>query len=125
VVGLFERPFPPSRWLTDYEDMRLVEREAELIGWGGSTVSVFPVGKRAARLHSEGLQWPLDGLEFRRGFGGISNRAAADTVRITVGVGALLVIRCMLNDAGDRVALNHAGPRAAHNDAGDRVGLKD
>jgi thiamine pyrophosphokinase len=125
VVGLFERPFPPCRWLTDYEDMRLVEREAELIGWQGSTVSVFPVGKRAARMHSEGLQWPLDGLEFRRGFGGISNRATADRVLITVAVGKVLVIRCMLDDAGYRVALNDAGYLSAPYDAGTRAAPKD
>jgi thiamine pyrophosphokinase len=116
VAGLFERTPPPSRWLTDYEDIRLVEREAEFTGWQGSTVSVFPVGKRAARMRSEGLQWPLDGLEFRRGFGGVSNRASAARVHISVGVGKLLVIRSLLNDAGYRVALNDAGYPVAQKD---------
>jgi thiamine pyrophosphokinase len=105
IAALFERPAPPTRWLTDYEEMRLVEREAEFGGWQGCTVSIFPVGNRAARMRSEGLQWPLDGLEFRRGFGGISNRATAARVRISVGVGRLLVIRSLLSDAGHRVAL--------------------
>ncbi len=93
IAALFERADPPSRWLTDREDIRLVTGEAEFSGWRGSTVSVFPVGPRAGRLHSEGLQWPLDGLEFQRGFGGISNRAIADRVLVRVGLGALLVVQ--------------------------------
>lgn len=93
IAALFERVPAPSRWLTDQEDIRLVDGTAECAGWSGSTISVFPVGERAADMHSEGLQWPLDGLEFRRGFGGISNRATADRVRITVGTGKLLVVQ--------------------------------
>ncbi len=95
VVFLFEREEPPVRWLTDAADMYLVEREAEFSGWEGSTVSVFPIGARAARMKSEGLQWPLDGLVFRRGYGGISNRVTGSRVRISVGVGRLLVVRSL------------------------------
>ncbi len=125
IALLFERAAPPSRWLTDYEEVRLIEREAEFSGWRGCTVSIFPVGKRAARMRSEGLQWPLDGLVFRRGFGGISNRATADRVRITVGVGRLLVIRSLLSDAGHRMPLNDADYRVDLNDADYRVARND
>jgi thiamine pyrophosphokinase len=92
IALLFERDPAPVRWLTDKEDIRLVEGEAVFDGWDGATVSVFPLGGRAADMHSEGLQWPLDGLVFPRGFGGISNRATGGRVRITVGTGRLLVI---------------------------------
>jgi thiamine pyrophosphokinase len=95
IALLFERDPPPVRWLTDKEDIRLVDGEAAFSGWKGATVSVFPLGERAADMHSEGLQWPLDGLTFLRGFGGISNRATADRVRITVGSGRLLVIHSL------------------------------
>jgi len=125
IALFFARAAPPSRWLTDYEEVRLIEREAEFSGWRGCTVSIFPVGKRAARMRSEGLQWPLDGLVFRRGFGGISNRATADRVRITVGVGRLLVIRSLLSDAGHRMPLNDADYRVDLNDAEDRVARND
>jgi thiamine pyrophosphokinase len=97
IAALFEREAPPSRWLTDSEDIRLIEGEAEFVGWEGSTVSVFPLGAVAARMSSRGLQWPLDGLEFRRGYGGISNRVTGPRVVIKVGIGKLLVIR----SAGD------------------------
>ena len=92
LAALFERDPAPSRWVTDREDLCLVEGEVEFSGWLGSTVSVFPLGARAARMHSEGLQWPLDGLEFPRGCAGISNRATAERVLISVGIGKLLVI---------------------------------
>jgi thiamine pyrophosphokinase len=92
VAALFEREPAPARWITDVEDITLVTGEAEFHGWAGSTVSVFPVGERAASLRSEGLKWPLDGLEFRRGFGGISNVATSDRVLVGVGIGKLLVV---------------------------------
>jgi thiamine pyrophosphokinase len=92
VAGLFERDAPPGRWITDREDLRLVSGEVVFEGWSGSTVSVFPVGERAADLHSEGLKWPLDGLEFRRGFCGMSNVAETDRTLIRVGFGKLLVV---------------------------------
>ena len=97
IAALFERSAPPSRWITDREDIHLVEGEREFVGWERSTVSVFPVGLGASRMSSKGLQWPLDGLEFRRGYGGISNRVTGPRVVIRVGVGKLLVIR----SAGD------------------------
>jgi thiamine pyrophosphokinase len=125
IAGLFERAAPPTRWLTDYEEIRVVERAIEFGGWQGCTVSIFPLDRRAARMHSEGLQWPLDGLVFRRGFGGISNRATAARVRISVGVGRLLVIRSLLSDAGDRIALNDTAYRVDLNDTAYRVGSYD
>jgi len=92
IAALFEREPAPARWITEGEDITLVTGEAEFHGWAGSTVSIFPVGERAAALRSEGLKWPLDGLEFRRGFGGISNVATADRVLVGVGIGKLLVV---------------------------------
>ncbi|HSV94031.1 MAG TPA: thiamine diphosphokinase, partial [Desulfobacterales bacterium] len=72
---LFERDYPPRRWVTDNEDVRLVEGEACFDGWRGSTVSVFPLGNGAADLSSEGLRWPLEGVAFARGWSGVSNVA--------------------------------------------------
>ena len=125
LAALFERAAPPTRWLTDFEEVRLIEGEAEFGGWQGCAVSIFPIGRRAARMHSEGLQWPLDGLVFRRGFGGISNRATAARVRITVGVGRLLVIRSLLRDAGERAAFAHADYRIAFHSADSRAAFNN
>jgi len=98
VALLFERDRPPRRWLTDQADIWLVEDEGIFEGWEDSTVSIFPVGERAAGMHSEGLQWPLDGLEFRRGYYGISNRATGRRVRVTISAGKILVVRLYRED---------------------------
>jgi len=92
---LFEREGAPRRWVTDREDVRLVDGEASFDGWRGSTVSVFPLGEGAAELFSEGLRWPLGGLAFARGWAGLSNVADDDRVRVGVGRGRLLVVRSL------------------------------
>jgi thiamine pyrophosphokinase len=99
VFMLFEREPAPVRWITDRADIRLVEAEASFPTRRGDTVSVFPLGERAADLGSEGLHWPLDGLTLRRGWAGISNRATGDRVRVTVGRGRLAVVH--LFEAGE------------------------
>jgi thiamine pyrophosphokinase len=98
IAALFERAEPPRRWLTDCEDVLLVDGVAEFEARIGGTISVFPVGASASRMHSEGLAWPLDGLVFPRGHAGISNRALTARVRIEVGIGALLVVRLIRED---------------------------
>jgi thiamine pyrophosphokinase len=92
IAMLFERGDPPRRWVTEKEDVRLVEGEMEFGGREGGTVSLFPIGAAAEDMHSEGLKWPLDGLRFARGYAGISNLVTSDRVLIRVGKGKLLMI---------------------------------
>jgi len=98
VAALFERETPPERWITASADAFLVEGERVFDGWGGSTVSVFPLGGQAEEMESTGLRWPLNGLVFRRGYAGISNEAVGRFVRIRVGRGRLLVVRSLAKD---------------------------
>jgi thiamine pyrophosphokinase len=70
-----------------------VEGEALLAGCLGLRVSFFPLGAEAGGLSSEGLKWPLDGLEWPRGRGGVSNLITADPARVRVRRGSLLMIR--------------------------------
>jgi thiamine pyrophosphokinase len=93
VAALFERERPPRRWVTDREDVRLVDGPVEIAGWEGSTVSLLPVGGEVSGMRSEGLAWPLDGLVFRPGYGGISNRVLSARLRVWPGKGKLLMIR--------------------------------
>lgn len=95
IALLFEREPSPRRWLTDKEDVRLVEGEAEYTGWEGNTVSLFPLGDEASGLSSDGLKWPLDGLIFQRGHASVSNLVMAHRLRITVRQGKLLLIRLL------------------------------
>lgn len=95
IVMLFERDLPPSRWITDQEDIRLVQGEVILEGWKGATVSLFPLDAEVGMLGSEGLKWELNGLSFRRGFAGISNVVMRDRARVQAGKGRLLMVRSL------------------------------
>src|SRR4030042_581619 len=81
VAGLFQRKSPPLAWYTALERIERVDGEAELSGCLGRRVSFFPLGQAAGGLSSEGLKWPLDGLEWARGQGGISNLVTSDPAR--------------------------------------------
>ena len=93
VAALFERESPPAAWYTALERIERVEGEALLAGCLGRRVSFLPLGAAAGGLSSEGLKWPLDGLEWGRGYGGISNLVTADPARVRVRRGSLLMIR--------------------------------
>lgn len=54
---------------------------------------IILVAAGAGGMRSEGLKWPLDGINWRRGEAGISNVFTADRGRISVGEGKLLMIR--------------------------------
>ncbi len=99
LLILFERSFHPALWLTDREQVQAVEGRLEFAGWRGQTVSLFPLGEGAGELSSEGLKWPLAGLEWGRGQAGISNRVTADRGWIRVGRGRLLLVRNLPADA--------------------------
>jgi thiamine pyrophosphokinase len=93
ILSLFCRPYAPVAWYTRREHIQVIGGGLEFSGWKGQTVSLFPLSARVTGLHSQGLKWKLDGLCWRRGEGGISNRFSADQGRITVGRGKLLMIR--------------------------------
>ena len=92
VAGLFERDPAPAAWYTAHERVQRVDGEAELAGCRGATVSFFPLGQGAGLLSSEGLKWPLAGLEWPRGYGGVSNLVTGDPAKVRVGRGRLLMV---------------------------------
>lgn len=57
-----------------------------------SLVSVFPLGDTCAGMHSDGLQWRLDGLRWDKGRFGISNRNTMQEPLIGAGSCPLLVV---------------------------------
>lgn len=95
LVGLFEREAAPAAWYTAREQVQSIDRELELVGCLGQTVSLFALGDGAVGMHSEGLKWPLDGLEWGRGQGGVSNLFVEDRARIRVKKGRLLMVRTL------------------------------
>jgi len=57
-----------------------------------SLVSVFPLGDICNGMHSDGLQWTLDGLDWGKGRFGISNRNTVREPVIRAGSCPLLVV---------------------------------
>jgi len=93
IVGLFERSPPPAAWYTARERIERIDGELVLAGCRGLRVSFFPLGAEAGGFSSEGLKWPLDGLQWPRGYGGVSNLVTADPARVRVARGSLLLVR--------------------------------
>jgi thiamine pyrophosphokinase len=101
IRSLFERERTPDRWLTAREDIRCL-REGEHFfpgpaGGGGpfpgerGEISVFPLGEGPWEAASRGLRWPLAGLNWNRGFCGLSNRAPGGDFYIRVIRGRFLL----------------------------------
>jgi thiamine pyrophosphokinase len=94
LLYLFGRADAPREWHTRKESVYFLEAEKSLSFELplGSAVSVFPVGASSEAMSSAGLKWPLDGLAWKRGWFGISNRSTEAVVRISSGTTALIVI---------------------------------
>ena len=92
IYSLFEREKSPDRWITAGEDLRRVGEGQTLEMDRGGTVSVFPLGTGPWEAESRGLRWPLAGLPWKRGFFGISNRAAPEGFSLRAARGNFLVI---------------------------------
>lgn len=78
-----------TRWLTAYEQARSVSSGTLVLEAG--TVSVFPLGPGPWSLTSEGLRWPVDGVDFSR-WHSLSNEAAPGA-RLSVVRGQFLVLQ--------------------------------
>ena len=93
IYEMFQRERCPRVWITDSEEVRLVDDEITVHGDPGETLSFLPVGAVECRMRSRGLKWPLDTVRWRRGDVGISNEFADREVRVTMVTGRLLLIR--------------------------------
>jgi len=141
IRALFEREYPPERWITALEDIRCLcasvtaaakafsEKwnicraytvlhflrkppsmfRARLLGvceekkvipsslevsstHAIDPVSVFPLGDGPWEAESSGLVWPLAGLDWKRGFFGLSNRAPSGAFTVTAKRGRFFVM---------------------------------
>jgi thiamine pyrophosphokinase len=93
IALLFDRKPRPQAWLGTGGRALVLEGSADFSSAKGETISVFPLGKETLRMRSEGLRWPLEGLEFEKGYYGISNRATGERVGLEVLAGAAIIIR--------------------------------
>jgi len=78
-----------TRWLTAHEQIGAV-KPGERYSVPTGTVSVFPVGDGPWSVSSQGLRWPLDGVDFRR-WHSLSNEALPGST-LTVREGRFLVL---------------------------------
>lgn len=92
ITALFDRPRAPTRWCTATELVSLVTEKAEFPVPTQTLVSVFPAGNGPWKAESIGLQWPLHGLKWFRGFFGLSNRVIHKPFSITALEGTFLVV---------------------------------
>jgi len=72
----------------------IVDREIELVGNIGDTITLIPLSNEAKKVTLEGLKYPWGGETISFGSTlGISNVFAAEHIKITVGEGMLLVVK--------------------------------
>jgi thiamine pyrophosphokinase len=95
ILRLFERTQPPREWHTRRESsFSLAAGETASFSTSpGSLVSVFPLGDGPCQgMESQGLQWQLKGLVWKRGYYGISNKSLGSIMKISAGSTPLLVM---------------------------------
>lgn len=99
LLALFERSVPPMRWLTRTDDRICLDESGAAIGSRitlsmerDTLVSVVPLGCGPWRIHSKGLKWELDSVQWHRGYIGISNRAVGGNLELLVSRGRFLII---------------------------------
>ena len=93
ILNIFKRSYHPNLWITQREEVYYISKNFYKKGWDGCTVSLFPVGKTAEGMNSDGLKWPLAGLKWKPGFYGISNLVIGNELFISVKEGNLLLIK--------------------------------
>ncbi|MCL2759225.1 MAG: thiamine diphosphokinase [Treponema sp.] len=96
IRSLFERELFPQRWITDTADIYCidthVQSELSLCLEKKTIISVFPLGEGPWEAESIGLKWPLNVLEWDRGFFGLSNETTDDRVLVRAKQGRFMVI---------------------------------
>ncbi len=92
IVALFDRPGAPQRWYTRNESIYFLQRELTISVDIDSLISIFPAGTDPWKITGEGLKWPVDGVQWYRGFFGLSNRTICTSVHLVAEQGAFLVV---------------------------------
>jgi thiamine pyrophosphokinase len=92
--ALFDRPRCPRRWVTDTEDVQVVDEDGtlELFVPIDTLVSVLQAAHGPWKASSDGLKWPLDQVRITPGWVGISNVACAKRVLFRAERGRFLVL---------------------------------
>ncbi len=95
IASLFDRADAPSRWVTEAEEVTLLDSVLEFNCRPHELVSVFPVGNPPWGAVSVGLRWPLEPVAWSRGSFGVSNETVADRCSIESRSGRFMIIRSL------------------------------
>lgn len=93
ILTLLEREYPPRRVYMGRYVLTVIDRYCTVERWNGKILSFFPLGTTPCRARTNGLQWELTGLIWRKGDMGLSNMAVADPVQIEILSGRLLMVK--------------------------------
>lgn len=87
----------PCKIIDEKTEITIVDREIELEGNIGDTISLIPLANQVKKVTLEGLKYPLSNRNISFGSSlGISNVFVSKYVKITVKEGLLLVVRDLL-----------------------------
>jgi thiamine pyrophosphokinase len=95
IVALFDRERYPRRWITDRDEVSVIDGTVEFEAKRGEIVSFFPAGPDTCCMRSHGLRWELTNLKWNRGDAGISNECELERCRVEIWSGRLLMVRVL------------------------------
>ena len=95
ILSIFERDRYPIRWVTDRDEVTVIDSVHTFASSVGEIVSFFPVGPDRCTMKTDGLRWPLDELVWERGDVGVSNECVAESCRVEMSSGRLLMVRSL------------------------------
>ena len=104
IFLMMERDLFPVRWICDNADIYCIDADSERnrkaeksnnFNWlvkKNTLVSVFPIGFGPWQIKSYGLKWPLDKINWYKGFFGISNTVLEEQFSIVPVMGRFIFI---------------------------------
>jgi thiamine pyrophosphokinase len=97
LLALFKTNYSPDLWITAREMIFPVHGTLTIEGDKGQLISFYPLGKDDIFFESEGLQWPLNCVNWESGEMSLSNRFTGNSVKLIQIKGDLLVIQSLSN----------------------------
>jgi len=82
IMALFHTFSLPRFWFTDSDLLISCEDTISLKVRKGDDVSIFSARGEKCHLYSDGLKWPLEGLELSSSFLSLSNRAEKEVITL-------------------------------------------
>lgn len=92
IYALFSRDNAPDIWLYNGGVAHLIRGPRDFYLGKGRCISFFALGTTVFTAHSQGLRWPLDGLELGTAGFSLSNESLEDRVSIHPIKGSALMI---------------------------------